>query len=243
MSDYIDISTPDGVFSAFIARPAVAMAPVVIVLQELFGINDDMKATCRELAARGYIALCPDLFWRQEPGVSLSAFSEADWAKGMALYTAFDIDKGVADIAATIAFARTMPGATGKVGVMGYCLGGLMTFLTAARTGADAAVAYYPGGADGYAAEAGRISAPLIVHLGTDDEFISLHAQDVIKAALAGNPHTTAYSYAGQSHAFARHGGAHFDAEAAALANGRTWAHLDHHLRSSQGATGSQAGV
>lgn len=233
MSDYIQVTVPDGSFATLIERP-VGSAPVVVVLHEIFGINDDLKATCRELADRGYIALCPDLFWRQEPGVSLSAFSEADWAKGFALYNAFDYDKGVADIAATIAFARTLAGASGKVGVMGYCLGGLMTFLTAARTGADAAVAYYPGGADKYAAETDRIATPFIVHLGTEDEYISHHAQEVITAALATNPHATAYSYPGQSHAFARHGGAHFNAEAAALANDRTWAHLDRHLRPGQ---------
>lgn len=230
MSEFIQVAVRDGGFATLIERPSVEPAPVVIVLHEIFGINDDLKATCRELADRGYVALCPDLFWRQEPGVSLSAFSEADWAKGFALYNAFDYDQGVADIAATIAIARTLEGASGKVGVMGYCLGGLMTFLTAARTGADAAAAYYPGGADGYAQEADRIVTPFIVHLGTEDEYISHQAQAVIKAALADNPYAVAYSYPGQSHAFARHGGAHYNAQAAALANGRTWSHLEHYL-------------
>ncbi len=230
MSDYLDIAAPDGSFRAFVARPADRTAPVVVVLQEIFGINDDMKATCRELADRGYIALCPDLFWRLEPGISLSHFSEADWARGLALYNAFNYDKGMADIAATIAVARTLPGATGTVGVMGYCLGGLMTFLTAARIGADAAVAYYPGGAEKHAAEADRIATPFIVHLGTEDEYISKSAQATIKAALAPNPNAHVYSYPGCSHAFARHGGEHYDDSAAALANGRTWAHLDLYL-------------
>lgn len=230
MCDYVDISTPDGVFQAFIARPTDDRVPVVVVLQELFGINDDMKATCRELAARGYIAVCPDLFWRQEPGVSLSAFSDADWARGMALYQTFDIDKGVADIASTIAAARTMSGASGMVGVMGYCLGGLMTVLTAARTPVDAAVAYYPGGADQYAPDLAGIAAPIVVHLGTEDEFITAEAQATIEAALAPNPAAATYVYPGQSHAFARHGGAHYNRAAADLANGRTWAHLRTHL-------------
>jgi len=231
MSDYIDITQPEGVFRAFIVRPALAVAPVVVVLQEIFGINDDMKATCRELADLGYIAICPDLFWRQEPGLSLSHWTEEEWKKGLALYAAFDFDKGVADIAETIAVARALPGASGKVGVMGYCLGGLMTFLTAARVGADASVAYYPGGADQYADEAEDIATPLIVHLGEEDEFISKDAQRTIREALAGNAHAEVFSYPGCSHAFARHSGTHYDAEAAHLANGRTWALFEKHLR------------
>jgi carboxymethylenebutenolidase len=231
MSDFIQIATPSGTFNAFVVRPAIAIAPVVVVLQEIFGINDDMKATCHELADRGYIALCPDLFWRQEPGLSLSHWSEEEWKKGLALYAAFDFDKGVTDIAETIALARSLPGSSGKVGVIGYCLGGLMAFLTAARVGADAAVAYYPGGADKYVDEADKIVSPFMVHLGEEDEFISKDAQRAIKEALADNPNAQVFSYPGCSHAFARHSGTHYDDAAAALANGRTWSLYNDRLR------------
>ena len=231
MSEMITISSPDGTFQAYVARPATEPAPVVVVVQEIFGINEDMKATCHELAASGYIAVCPDLFWRQEPGLSLSHWTEAEWKKGLELYAAFNVDKGVEDVGQTIDTARTLPGSTGKVGVMGYCLGGLMTFLTAARIGADAAVEYYGGGTEKYAAEAANITAPLIIHLGEEDEFISPEAQAVIKDAVAGKPNIELFSYPGCSHAFARHTGTRYDAEAAKLANGRTWAFFDKHLR------------
>lgn len=231
MSDMITISGPDGSFQAYVARPSTEPAPVVVVIQEIFGINDDMKATCHELAASGYIAICPDLFWRQEPGLSLSHWTESEWKKGFELYSAFNFDKGVEDIGLTIEAARTLQGNTGKVGVMGYCLGGLMTFLTAARIGADAAVEYYGGGTEKYAAEAANISTPLIIHLGEEDEFISPEAQSEIKAAVAGNPAIEVFSYPGCAHAFARHTGTRYDAEAAKLANGRTWAFFDRHLR------------
>lgn len=227
----ITISSPDGTFQAYVARPATERAPVVVVIQEIFGINDDMKATCQELAQSGYIAICPDLFWRQEPGLSLSHWTEAEWKKAGELYTAFDFDKGVEDIGETIDTARTLPGSTGKVGVMGYCLGGLMTFLTAARVGADAAVEYYGGGTDKYAAEAANITAPLMIHLGEEDEFISPKAQAMIKAAVADRPNIEVFSYPGCAHAFARHTGTRYDAEAAKLANARTWAFFDKHLR------------
>ncbi|PTQ12048.1 carboxymethylenebutenolidase [Sphingomonas oleivorans] len=203
----------------------------MIILQEIFGINADMKETCEELAGRGFIAICPDLFWRQEPGLELSSWSEAEWEKGLALYAAYDFDAGVSDIAAVIAYARVLAGASGKVGVMGFCLGGLMTFLTAARAQVDCAVAYYGGGTEKYLSEGDGVAAPLLMHLAEEDEFISKEAQARIEAALADKPNVEIHSYAGCNHAFARHSGTHFDAQAADLANNRTWAFFDRHLR------------
>ncbi|PTQ07739.1 carboxymethylenebutenolidase [Sphingomonas oleivorans] len=231
MGDYISINVADGEFRAYVARPSVASAPAVVVLHEIFGVNSDMRESCQELADRGFIAVCPDLFWRQEPGLDLSHWTESEWQKGLALYTAYDRDKGVGDIADTLAFAAKIPGSSGKVGVMGYCLGGLMTFLTAGRRGADAAVAYYPGSAQDYADEADKVHSPLMIHLAEEDEFISKEAQATIRAAIAGNPRVELFSYPGCSHAFARHTGVHYDADAAALANGRTWDFLGRHLR------------
>jgi carboxymethylenebutenolidase len=228
MRNTITITTPDGNFSAYLACPTAAIAPAVVVNQEIFGINADMRETCQELAAQGFIAICPDLFWRQEPGVELSHLS--DWPRALALYQAFDRAKGVADIAATLHAARSLPGASGKVGVMGYCLGGLMTFLTAARCGADAAVAYYGAETDQYVSEGPGITAPLLIHLAEEDEFISKDAQKAIIDALAAHPLVEVHRYPGCKHAFARHGGTHFDAQAAALANGRTQAFLARHL-------------
>ncbi len=231
MGSYITIQVADGEFQAYVARPAVEPAPVVVAIQEIFGINDDLKATCQELADSGYIAISPDLFWRQEPGLSLSHWTEAEWKKGLELYSAFDLDKGADDIGATIAAARSLPGATGKVGVMGYCLGGLMTFLAAARGDVDAAAAYYGGGTDQHIGEADKITAPMVMHIGTDDEFISKEAQATIKAGVAGKPNIQLFSYPGCAHAFARHTGTRYDANAAALANGRTLELFATHLR------------
>lgn len=144
-----------------------------------------MRETCDELAAQRYGALCPDLFWRMEPGVELSAFNDAEWRRGLALYQAFDINQGVEDVATALAFARELPGASGKVGVMGFCLGGLLTFLTAARLGADAAVAYYGGGTERYVWEGRKLSTPLMLHLAEEDEFISKSAQTEFRDMLS----------------------------------------------------------
>jgi carboxymethylenebutenolidase len=226
----IDVKTSDGSFNAYIARPAVLPAPAIVVVQEIFGVNADLRDTCDELASRGYLALSPDLFWRMEPGVDLSDQTEAEWKKGFALYTAFDYDAGVADITSTMQLARSLPGASGKVGLMGYCLGGLMTFLTAARRGADASVVFYGGNTEKHLAEAKNIKSPLMMHLGEEDEYISKDAQKAIIAALAGNNLAQVFTYPGCSHAFARHRGIHFDKNAAQLVNSRTAEFFQHHL-------------
>ncbi|HWF93881.1 MAG TPA: dienelactone hydrolase family protein [Xanthobacteraceae bacterium] len=230
MSQTINIQTEGGEFSAYLARPTNASAPVVVVLHEVFGVNEDMRQTCLELADKGFLAIAPELFWRQERGVDLNTWSDEEWKKGLALYTAYDRDTGVRDVVATVRAAEQLEGASGKVGVMGFCLGGLMTYLTAARHDLDAAVAYHGGDTESYLDEAEAITAPLLMHLAEEDEYISRDAQARIKAALASVPSATIYSYPGCNHAFARHTGVHYDAKAAALANGRTWAFLAEHL-------------
>jgi carboxymethylenebutenolidase len=231
MENKLVIESPSGTFDAYIARPAESPAPVVIVVQELFGVNADVRATCDELAAQGFIAIAPDLFWRQEPGVDLSVTSEADWQHGLRLYAAYDRDAGVKDIMETVRTAVELPESTGRVGLQGYCLGALMAFIAAARYEVDAAVAYHGGDTEKYLGEVGGLDAPLLMHLGEEDEFISKAAQAEIKAALAKKSNATVYSYPGQRHAFSRHNGLHYNAAAAALANRRTSEFLNQHLR------------
>jgi carboxymethylenebutenolidase len=231
MGETLTIHVADGDFNAYVARPDTdAASPVVVVLHEVFGVNADMRATCKELASRGFIAVCPDLFWRQTPRVDLSVTSEADWNAGLALYLAFDRKAGVDDVIAAVRAAARMKGATGKAAVLGYCLGGLMAFLTAARSPVDAAVAYHGGDTDRYLDEAGAITAPFLMHLAADDEFITKEAQSRIRSALAGKDNVEIYSYPGCNHAFSRREGLHYDPAAAIAANARTWAFLADHL-------------
>src|SRR5580704_5805643 len=159
MKDRITIEGRDGKFKAYIARPESSPAPAIVVLQELFGVNADIREHCDELAEQGFIAVAPDLFWRQEPGVDLSVNSEADWQHGLRLYQAYDRDAGVRDIKDTLDAVVKLPDCTGKIGVQGYCLGALMTFLTAVRCHVDAAVAYHGGDTEKYLGEADKLSA------------------------------------------------------------------------------------
>ena len=231
MENQMVIKSAHGAFHAYIARPAKLPSPAVIVLQELFGVNADIRATCDELAAKGFIAIAPDLFWRQEPDVDLNVRSEADWQHGLRLYGAYDRDAGVKDIMETVRTAVELPESTGKVALQGYCLGALMAFITAARYEVDAAVAYHGGDTEKYLGEVGGLDAALLMHLGEEDEFISKAAQAEIKAALAGKVNATVYSYPGQRHAFSRHNGAHYNAAAATLADNRTSEFLRRELR------------
>jgi carboxymethylenebutenolidase len=233
MKDHMTLKGRDGAFGAYISRPNTLPAAAVVVLQELFGVNADIRKTCDELAEQGFIAVAPDLFWRQEPGVDLSnVSSEADWQHGLRLYQAYDRDAGVRDIEDTITAVRNLPACSGKVAILGYCLGALMVFLTSVRYDSiDAAVAYHGGDTEKYLGEVDGLHAPLLMHLAEEDEFISKAAQAEIKAALARKSNTTVYSYPGQNHAFSRHNGTHYNAAAAALANGRTSDFLHQQLR------------
>jgi len=233
MKDHITVQGQDGKFAAYIARPETVPAPAVVVLQELFGVNADIRRHCDELAEQGYIALAPDLYWRQEPGVDLNVTSQADWDHGLRLYSAYDRDAGVRDIKDTIDAARSLPECNGKVALLGYCLGALMVFMTAVRNdGIDAAVWYHGADTEKYLGEVDGLHAPLLMHLAEEDEFISKAAQAEIKAAVAKKPNATVYSYPGQSHAFSRHNGAHYNAAAAHLANSRTSEFLHQQLQS-----------
>lgn len=121
------IHTPDGAFGAYVARPTADKAPAVVVIQEIFGVNAVMRGVADWLASAGFLAVCPDLFWRIEPGIDITDQSDAEWKKAFELYNAFDVDAGVKDIAATIDAIRQDPRCTGKVGAVGFCLGGLST--------------------------------------------------------------------------------------------------------------------
>ena len=233
MSEQLSIHTPDGDFNCYVARPATGAAdtaPVIVIIQEIFGVNAGVRSIADAYAAKGYIAVAPDLFWRAEPGIELDAAKPDDMTRAFALYGSFDVEKGVQDIAATVAAARTLTDASGKVGVTGYCLGGLLTFLAAAGTDADAFAAYYGGGIDQHLDKVAHITRPLLVHLAGADAYIGLDAQAAITASLAGKPETDVHVYPGCDHAFARPGGAHENVAAATLANTRTDAFFQRYL-------------
>jgi len=223
MSDWIKVNAPGGdSFDAYVARPASGRGPGIVVIQEIFGVNANIRGVADRLAGEGYFAVAPDLFWRQERGVDLAAKSEQDWEKAFALYKGFDVDRGIDDLKATVTALRSMEGCTGKVGAVGYCLGGFLAYLMAARSDIDAAVGYYGVGIDAKLDEADNISAPLMLHIAKADAYVDAAAQAKIHAALDNHPMVTIHDYEGVDHAFTRPDGDHYDEAAAKLANERT---------------------
>lgn len=229
-AERLTIKTPDGEFSAYVARPAAATAPAVVVIQEIFGVNAVMREITDGLAGQGYLAICPDLFWRIEPGIDITDQSKEEWDKAFSLFNAFDADKGVEDLQATINAIRADPGCNGKVGSVGFCLGGKMAYLTATRTDVDAAVSYYGVGLDSLTGEAEKITRPVMLHIASEDGFVPKEAQAAIHAALDNHPLITIHDYEGRDHAFARVGGEHYDAADAEKAGQRTLAFFAEHL-------------
>jgi carboxymethylenebutenolidase len=224
MGEWVHITVPDGSFKAYLARPTGAPRGGVVVIQEIFGVNEGVRGKADWLASEGFLALAPDLFWRIEPGVELTDKTEKEWSRAFELMNAFDATSGVGDIQATIAHLRGLGCA--KVGAIGYCLGGLLAYLTACRTDCDGGVGYYGVSIDQRLGEASGIKKPLMLHIAAKDQFVKPDAQAAIINGLQTNPLVTTHSYAEQDHAFTRVGGAHYDAAAAKIADDRTVAFL-----------------
>ncbi|HQT64378.1 MAG: carboxymethylenebutenolidase [Acidocella sp. 20-57-95] len=211
-----------GEFNAYVVEPTKKPAGAVVVIQEIFGVNDAIRATCQELADMGFFAVAPDLFWRQEPGVNLTDKSEAEWKKAFALMNGFDQDKGVDDLKVALEAARKLPGANGKAGTIGFCLGGRLAVMMATRSDADVNVSYYGVGLDGLVPEFENIEAPLLMHIAEKDEYVPSEVVETVLDASEDNEFIDAFVYPDVQHAFARVNGVHFDARAATIANGRT---------------------
>jgi len=233
MTDVQIKAADGGTFSAYLAEPkGTAKAPGMIVIQEIFGINGNIRAICDAAAAEGYVAIAPDLFWRQTPGVQLDSNTKEGWAEAMKLYQGFSETKGVDDLIAAMAWLREQPRVSNKVGCVGYCLGGKLAYLMSTRSDVDAAVGYYGVAIEGSIGEAGAITEPLMLHLAEKDGFSSPEALKQVQDGLAPIALATVHVYPGQDHAFARKGGEHYDAAAAKLADGRTERFFANYLKS-----------
>ena len=221
------ITGPKGPFEALVRRPVDAEQgegprPAVVVIQESFGVNHTMVEVADGLAANGFYAVVPDLFAQFEPGIVLDDRKPDELKRAFELFPKYDVDRGVEDVRATINAVRGLPGVSGKVGVVGFCLGGLQAFLAATRTDADAVVSYYGVNIDAFLGEADKITHPLLVHIAGEDQFVPREAQDRIIAALEDRPGVEVHRYDGADHAFARRDGDHYRPEDARVADQRT---------------------
>jgi carboxymethylenebutenolidase len=235
MSEVTIDAADGGRFGAYMALPAGdGPAPAIVVIIEIRGLNRNIRDICDAYAARGYIAVAPDLLWRIEPGLDYDPDTEEGWKKAMAINAAFDGAKAVDDLTCTLDWVRRRPRSNGIVGMLGYCLGGKLAYLMATRSDTQASVGYYGIGIDRALNEADRIIHPLMLHLAGDDRFVPPEAQRKIAGRLATIPDAEAHIYPGADHAFARKDGVRFHAEAAALADARTVAFLERNLKARQ---------
>jgi carboxymethylenebutenolidase len=208
-----------GEFDGYLALPASGYGPGIVVLQEIFGVNDHMRNVADWYAAHGFVALCPDLFWRMERGVELT---DAEWEKAIDFYQRLDEAKAVEDSAAALEFVRKRSACSGRVGAVGFCFGGNLAYLLSVRFKPDCAVGYYGVSIEKSLGEAKNLGSPLLLHIAGRDQFCPPEAQAQIHATLDSNPLVTIYDYPEMDHAFARPSGEHYDAAAAELANLRS---------------------
>lgn len=218
-------------FGAYCAMPEGGQGPGMIVIQEIFGVNANMRKICDDYAAKGYIAVAPDLFWRQQPNVQLTDKTPAEWDEAMDLMKGFNVEAGVRDLLSTVAAVRSMKGCSGKVGAVGFCLGGKLAFLMATRSDIDATVSYYGVELDKYLDEVHDIRMPLILHMAALDKYADEKVRAKIIKTTSRNPAITVYVYEGVDHAFARINGQNYNKEAADLANQRTFDFFAKHLQ------------
>jgi len=193
-----------------------------VLIQEIFGVNQAMRDIAAWVADIGFIAVCPDLFWRIQPGIDITDKSEAEWKQAFELFGKFDQAKGIDDLKAAVAAARKLSGANGRVATMGYCLGGRLAFMMAEQSDADVNISYYGVGLDNLLGDLGRVTKPLVVHIADKDEFFPAEGRAKVVQAVKGHRQIAAYVYPNADHAFARVGGVHWDGRSATIANGRS---------------------
>lgn len=219
----------DAQFEAYCAKPTRTPRAAIVVIQEIFGVNAGIRRKCDTLADAGYLAIAPDLFWRLRPGIQLDPDVPDQMQEALGLMGRFDQDAGIRDIQAAIQTARQMIGG-GKVGVVGYCLGGRLAFMSAARTDTDASVGYYGVGIDTLLGEKNAIAHPVLLHVPEEDHFVDKDAQARMHTGLDDHPKVSLYDYPGEDHGFAAEFGARRSETAARLADERTSAFFAEHL-------------
>ena len=226
----IETLAHDGRFPSYCAEPDGTPKAAIIVIQEIFGVNEGIRRKCHHWASLGYLALAPDLFWRLQPDVQLDPDVPEQFQQALGLMGRFDQDTGIRDIEAAIRTARTRLGAGGKVGCVGYCLGGRLAFMMSARTDVDASVGYYGVGIDNLLREKHAVAHPLMLHIPTKDHFVGPAVQRAMHEGLDDHPRVTLHDYEGLDHGFAAELGLRRDDQAARLADSRTEAFFAEHL-------------
>ena len=197
----------NGNMSAYLAIPEVKPKGAIIAIMEIWGVNETMRTHAKEFSDAGYICIVPDLFWRQEPNVELSDKKSEDIKKAFDLYYDFDYDLAVNDMKDTEKYLKNLSDYDGKVGAVGYCLGGKLCYLMCCRTNIDCAIAYYGTYIEHHIKEVTNLHRPFLLHMAMKDRWVQKEVNDLLERKLSKNPLVTICKYPDADHAFARHGG------------------------------------
>ena len=225
-NSWIDIeSACGGSFGAYVSLPPAGFGPGLLVIQEIFGVNDHIKNICDQYALDGFVAVAPDVFWRQEPRVELS-YDSAGIAKGLQLFDGLNIDIAAAELQRAVEAIRHIPSCTGKVGALGFCMGGLLAFVCAARAGVESSVIYYGTRLDQHLELVQDITCPLLFHFASDDEHISTQTVKKIKMSLSGKDNCRVVVHKNSGHGFNCWERDSWNQSAAATARGQSLVHL-----------------
>lgn len=222
----------NGQFDIYVSvSPGAGKKPALIICSEAFGVNSHMRSVADRFAEKGFAVFVPELFWRIERHVALP-YDEAGLKRASELADAYDKQKGVDDMAKVVSFVRGRNDVTGKIGILGFCVGGAAAYLAAARLGLDACVSYYGKGIEDYLGDAATLTCPTVLHYGGSDRFIPPATIAKVREGLKGCPDVEIYDYPGVDHGFNSEDRRAYNADVARLAMTRTMAALDRGLRS-----------
>lgn len=222
MGQFTEVQGPDGSFDAYLALPEGGSGPGVVILAEIYNVNGFVKQVADLYAAAGYVALAPDLFWRQEPGLHMD-YTPENQVRGRALAAGMDAAAAVRDIDTCIDYLKARPGSSGKVGLVGFCLGGQLAYLSAASSNPDAISVYYGTRLHEMTQEARKIRCPAQLHFAEADVSIPVAAAYEIEELTAGMSNVEVFVYADAPHAFGRFGYPPYREDHAKLAQNRTF--------------------
>ena len=225
----IRIEADGGSFAAWLSVPPAGRGPGLLLLPEIYNVNAHIRGVADRYAAEGFAVLAPDVFWRLDPGRFLP-YTPDGLARARALNARLDTDRLVADLGACLDRLRALPESTGKVGATGFCLGGKLAWLCAARHPLDAAASYYGVRIEAYLDEADALSCPVLMHYAANDARVPPEAVRAVRDRLGGRDDVDIHVYEGAEHGFDRTGRPCFHPRSAALARARTLTHFVRHL-------------
>ncbi|MHC8332965.1 dienelactone hydrolase family protein [Pseudomonas sp. LB3P25] len=228
-TQWIEIDSTDGKFDAYLAIPHTGKGPGIVLIQEIFGVNEHIRSVAEQYAADGYLVIVPDLFWRSGERIELG-YDEAGWKRAVELMNATDVHKAQADIKLAIEALKAQPGLDGGIASIGFCFGGLLSYHTAANGLVNVAIAYYGGGIQNHLQRADEIKVPVLMHFGEQDSHISMDAVKTIAERFENNDHVDIQVYPGAEHGFNCSHRDSYNQPAAAEAHGNTLIFLSQNL-------------